>query len=311
MTFASGGLIQASDYNGFVGADPTTTAGTLNRVWGIGNNDAGYGQTAVAQVSAGNTVTAAQWASLINNLNNAYKHSISTAGTGLSAPTAGSRILFISTLAGYLTDIYNNRLNDTGNGTSTTFSSSYAQSAAGGTASTASATRTVTFSSVDACRYFWNAGGEITFDVTSVTNNDGTSRSASIVTLANTNFNAKTVKARSANARTGSGGAAVTDITASGFYNLVTTYTTFFNATGQTYPYTGDSCTYRLLTNGTAGSYSGNGNIITLYFETISGSTGTSTPTSDAMNVTVNYTITVLYPETTYLTNSWGTATIA
>jgi hypothetical protein len=312
MTYAQGGLIQAADYNGLVGGNPTDVAGTLNRVWGVGQNDRGYGQTAVSQVSAGATVTGSQWASLINNLNSAYRHNTNSSGTGLAAPTTGNTILFISTLSGYITDIYNNRLSTTGSGTTTTFSSSYSQSAAGGVSSTGSATRTVTFSSVDQCRYFWNAGGTITFDVTSVTNNDGTSRSGSIVTLANTNFNAKTVRARSAAARTGTGGASVTDVTASGFYNLTTSYTTFVSIAGQTYPYTGDSLLYQLLTNGTAGSYSGNGNVITLFFQTTSGTTGTGpSPTSDPMNVTVNYTITVTYPSTTYLTNSWGTATIA
>jgi hypothetical protein len=295
-----------------VGGNPTDVAGTINRVWGTGSNDRGYGQTAISQVSTGGVVTGSQWATLINNLNSAYRHNTGTAGTGLTAPVTGNTILFISTLSGYITDIFNNRLSATGTGTTTTFSSSYSQSAAGGVSSTGSATRTVTFSSVDQCRYFWNAGGTITFDVTSVTNNDGTSRSGSIVTLANTNFNAKTVRARSAAARTGTGGASVTDVTASGFYNLTTSYTTFVSIAGQTYPYTGDSLLYQLLTNGTAGSNAGNGNVITLFFQTTSGTTGTGpSPTSDPMNVTVNYTITVTYPSTTYLTNSWGTATIA
>jgi hypothetical protein len=312
MTYAVGGLIQAADYNNLVGGNPTDVAGTLNRVWAIGQNDRGYGQTAVSQISTGNTVTAAQWASLLNNLNNAYRHSTNTSGTGLTAPTTGTIILFISTLSGYITDIFNNRLSATSTGSTTTGTYSYGQSAAGGSAATGSATRTVTFSSVDQCRYFWNAGGRITFDVTSVSNNNGSARSGSIVTLANTNFNAKTVLARSAQTRTGTGGASVTDVTASGFYNLTTGYTTFFSCNGQTYPYTGDSCQFRLLTNGTAGSYGGNGNVITLYFETVSGSAGTGpTPTSDPLDVTVNYSITVTYPSTSYLSNSWGTATIA
>jgi hypothetical protein len=312
MTYALGGLIQAADYNGLVGGNPTDVSGTINRVWSTGTNNRGWGQTAISQVSTGGVVTGPQWATLINNLNSAYRHCISTAGTGLTAPVTGDNIRFISTLSGYINDIFTNRVNTTGTGTTTTFSSSYSQSAAGGASSTGSATRTVTFASVDQCRYFWNAGGTITFDVTSVTNNDGTVRSGSIVTLANTNFNAKTIRATNAAARTGTGGAAVTDVTASGFYNLTTGYTTFVSIAGQTYPYTGDSVLYQILTNGTAGSNAGNGNVITLYFQTVSGSTGTGpSPTSDPMNVTVNYTITVTYPSTSYLSNTWGTATIA
>lgn len=312
MTYAQFGLIEASDYNNIVGGNPTDVAGTFNRVWAVGQNDRGWGQTAVSQVSALSQVTAPQWATLINNLNNAYRQTISTGGTGLSAPVTGDTIFFISTLTGYVTDVFNNRLTATGTGTTTTYTNSASFSAAGGVAGQTTITRTVTFSSVDQTRYFWNAGGRITFDVTSVTNNDGTTRSGSIVTLANTNFNAKTILARSSLARTGTGGTSVTDVTGSGFYNLTTSYATYTQIFGQTYPYTGDYVDLSILTNGTAGSYSGNGNVITLRFIAVSGSAGTGpSPTSDPMNVTINYTITVTYPSTSYLSNSWGTATIA
>lgn len=311
MTYASGGLIQATDYNNIVGSNPTDVAGTINRVWGTGQNDRGYGQTAITQVSAGNTVTAAQWASLINTLNNAYRHNTSTGGTGLAAPTAGTLITFISSLTGYVTDIYTNRLNATGTGTTTTYTNSFSIIASGGSAGTGSASRTITFSSIDQFRYFWNAGGSITFDVTSVTNNDGTARSGSMVTLANTNFNAKTIFARRQGARTGTGGIVSTDITATGMYELGVLFTYGCVITGNTYPYTGDNVELLYRTNGGAGSYGGNGSIFYLVFNATSGSAGTGpSPTSDPINVTINYTVTVTYPSTTYLTNSWGTATI-
>ena len=69
MTYSSGGLIQATDYNGFVG--PTASGGTaganLNDIWSTGSGDKGWGQTAVGTVSAAGTVSATQWASLVNN----------------------------------------------------------------------------------------------------------------------------------------------------------------------------------------------------------------------------------------------------
>jgi len=312
MTYAAGGLIEATDYNNIVGGNPTDTAGTFNRVWAVGQNDRGWGQTAVSQVSAGSTVTAAQWATLINNLNNAYRHTISTGGTGISAPVTGGTILFISTLTGYITDVYNSRLNHNSASTVSTYAGSSSFSAAGGSAGSTTITRTITFSSVDQCRYFWNAGGAISFEVSSVTNNDGTTRSASIVTLARTNFLRKVLKARSAEARAGTGGTSVTDVTGSGFYNLTTGYTTFTQIYGQTYPYTADYVQYSVLTNGTAGSYGGNGNVITVRFIAYSGTTGTGpSPTSDPMNVTINYNVTVVYPSVSYISNTWGTGVIA
>ena len=46
MTYSSGGLIQASDYNTF-----TTSAGGLNDIWASGSGDKGWGQTAFTSVS--------------------------------------------------------------------------------------------------------------------------------------------------------------------------------------------------------------------------------------------------------------------
>ena len=62
MTYTVGGLIQATDYNGFV----NTGTPNINAVWSTGTTDSGWGQTAVNTVSVGGTVTATQWASLVN-----------------------------------------------------------------------------------------------------------------------------------------------------------------------------------------------------------------------------------------------------
>ena len=66
MTYAQYGTVEATDFNTLVGTNPNTTSGKLNTVWSTGGTNAGYGQTAVATVSAGNTVTATgQWANLV------------------------------------------------------------------------------------------------------------------------------------------------------------------------------------------------------------------------------------------------------
>ena len=44
MTYSSGGLIQAADYNGFV---DTNVGANINATWGTGVTSAGYGQTAI------------------------------------------------------------------------------------------------------------------------------------------------------------------------------------------------------------------------------------------------------------------------
>jgi len=75
MSYAQFASIDASDFNTLVGGNPTTTSGTLNAVWATGGGAFGYGQTALANVSAGNTVAATgQWATLVANTASAATH---------------------------------------------------------------------------------------------------------------------------------------------------------------------------------------------------------------------------------------------
>ena len=60
MTYSIGGLIEATDYNGFAS---TTVGANVNDVWGTGSGDKGWGQTALTTVAVAGTVTATQWAS--------------------------------------------------------------------------------------------------------------------------------------------------------------------------------------------------------------------------------------------------------
>ena len=56
MSYAQNGLIEATDFNNLVGAAVETGANKLNTTWSTGGTTAGYGQTAVSQVSGGDTV---------------------------------------------------------------------------------------------------------------------------------------------------------------------------------------------------------------------------------------------------------------
>ncbi len=74
MSYAQFSSIDATDFNTLVGGNPTTTSGTLNAVWATGGGTTGYGQTAVANVAAGQTVAAtSQWASLVTNTANSER----------------------------------------------------------------------------------------------------------------------------------------------------------------------------------------------------------------------------------------------
>ena len=173
MAYSQGGIIAATDYNGFVGTSPSSTANQINTIWAVGNGQYGYGQTALAQVSTSGTVTAAQWASAINSLNSIKTHQTGS-GTGIGAPTAGSLVSYLSTFSSSISTAYTNHLLFNSQGTTVTgsnFAGSISDTNSQG-AYTQTFTRTITFSSGDAARYFFNAGGQLNFVVSSATNND-------------------------------------------------------------------------------------------------------------------------------------------
>ena len=108
MTYISGGLIQATDYNGFAS---TTAGANVDSVWGAGSGDRGYGQsTTLGTVAAGATVTATQWASLNSRISSMASHQ-GTSITSRTSPIAGDIIGILAALNTDLTNITNNRGN--------------------------------------------------------------------------------------------------------------------------------------------------------------------------------------------------------
>jgi hypothetical protein len=310
MTYASGGLIQYQDYNGFIGSLDTGSGASLNQIWGTGFADCGYGQTGslLSTVTAGTSVTAAQWAGAINRLNTIRTHQ-SGSGSGLSAPTAGSTISYLSTLSSAISTAYTNR-------TATNYASPSTTSltkgltliqSAGFPAST-NMSWTVQWSSVNAARYFFNAGGYYIVSYASFTNGGGTARGTSIQTVAQTNFASKRVNIHSMGARTGTGGIVTQDTTNVGYYELANGNTNYCIITGQSYPYVGDYVYMQGYTNAVA-TNGGNGNTHYVTFGAYSSATGSS-GANDSINITLYMTLQVYYPEVTNLTSSWGTVTI-
>jgi hypothetical protein len=175
MTYSSAGLIQATDYNGFVG--PTGSGGTaganLNDIWSTGATDKGWGQTAVTNASVAGTVTATQWAALVNNLSSAGSQT-STALTARTAPIAGNTISILAALNADLTSVTTNRGNAAASGTiSSTWTGSTAKTTATGSgqaAWTITWTHVITFPSANQARYFWNAGGLVRLDMSKTAN---------------------------------------------------------------------------------------------------------------------------------------------
>jgi hypothetical protein len=331
MTYSSAGLIQAADFNGFVG--PTANGGTaganLNDIWGVGATDKGWGQTAVANPSAASTVTATQWASLVNNLATSGTQT-STALTARSAPIAGNTIGILAALNADLTSVTTNRGNAAASGTEYgTFTGTTSKTTATGSgqaAWTITFTHTITFPSADQARYFWNAGGIVRLKYgksSNTTDNDpewntlagycGTINITGRVAGA-----AQTIAGQSYTGTTrlsGSGGTQTTLATTTGWYNLTGVATTIFQLNNTTSPYTGEF----IRTTATATSstvltlittWSDDGSAGAGTSSNIDGGTATASPSTTITGTAPTTLVTYLPPSST-LTNSWGTPAIA
>jgi hypothetical protein len=333
MTYSSAGLIQATDYNGFVG--PTANGGTaganLNDIWATGSTDKGWGQTAVTNVTAAGTVTATQWASLVNNLATSGTQT-STTLTARSAPTVGQTISILAALNADLTSVTTNRGNAAASGTEygvfTGTTSKTTATGSGQAAWTITFTHTVTFPSADQARYFWNAGGIVRLKYgKSSTGTDAdpdwntfSGLCGSINLTGRVNGATQTIAAQAYTGTTrigGTGGTQTTLATTTGWYNLTGSPTTIFQLNDTVSPYstnfirtqaTATSSTVLTLVTvwsddgtGTAGSTAD-----------ISGGTAVTSPATAIGAATAPTTlVTYIPPSTASLTNSWGTPAIA
>ena len=311
MTYATGGLISATDYNTLVGTNPNTTSGTLNTVWSTGGTTAGYGQTAVGTVTVAQTVGSAEWANLVNKTSNSASHQGTTI-TAVTAPTTGGTVAYLSAIPTNLTTIYNSRLNAATQGATSANTATFAST----WSAALTFTHTVSFPNGDAARYFFNSGGQIKLTCSNpnstaginllfnnLASNVGTvvmsAPSSGTVALPGGTYNGIT--------KVGGGGTAPTISTNSGYYAMTTANATVFTQTASTGPSGYLSTFIRVIakSNGTQGLNGDAGSVVTLYTIWDEVPDGLVVGTGSAVTVTAQA------PETTYLANSWGTITIA
>jgi hypothetical protein len=327
MTYSTGGLIQAADYNGFA----NDSANNIGNIWGVGSGDKGWGQTAISNVSVNATVTATQWATLVANLATAGQQTNSTL-TSRTQPVAGNVITVLANVATDINTVTLNRGNAAASGTEYgVFSGTTSKTTATGSGTAAwtiTFTHTVTFSSANAARYFWNAGGLVRLQFGK--SSTGTDHDADWNTLAGqcgsiylsgrVNGAAQTIAGTSYTGTTrigGTGGTQTTLTTTTGWYNLTTSPTTVFQLNNTTSPYTPEFI--RVTATATSSTvltlvttWVDDGSAVPGASADITGGTGVSSPAVSIGAATAPTTLcTYLPPATTYLTNSWGTPTIA
>lgn len=296
MTYASGGLIQAEDYNVF--------AFRVNRVWGTGTGDSGYGQsTTIANISASTTVTASQWSTIRDRVNSATQHQFGT-NSNVGVFSSGAVVSYNANVPINLDRIYDNRLifNSTRGTPSTTTLGNVWNTA---TPTVFNQVRTITFTSGDAARYFFNGGGRIgiALSVSSGTDNnketDWTNLTAAVGTYS---IDALT------SVRSGTGANVTVDGSANGYHDLSSANVTLIKISSTTSPYTANNLEIIIKTNGTQGSNGDKGSVLTCYINYYDAESDLWA--ADAVNMTMWANVVITPPETTNLTNTWGTPTV-
>jgi hypothetical protein len=282
-------------------------------------------------VAVGGTVTATQWANLVNTIT-AMGAQTNTAITSRTAPAAGNTISILANVNTDLTNITTNRGNAAASGTtSSTWTGSIAKTTAtgsGGASWTITWTQTVTFADANAARYFWNAGGLVRLDMSKTST--GTDNDPDWNTFVGTvgtlylsgrvNSAAQTIAGISYTGftRVGGSGTPSPNLTTTGWYTLTpgAAATTMWQLNNTTTPYTGDYIRVTAAVN--AGSTVLT--LVTTWFSNGDTNPGASTNISGGSDTASPYTtfgtapaVLCRYvpPSLTYLSASWGTPAVA
>ena len=315
MTYTAGQIIQATDYNTFAqgGASPDDNTANVNTIWGAGTLDKGWGQSSpVTAVSVAATVTATQWSTLFTRFTTIASQTNTTV-TAISNPVTSDIIAVKSNFSTNLTSCFTNRNNApavgstiTANGVAT-YSNTWLNSL--------TSSHTITFADAASARYFFNAGGRITWTGarsggSSTSKNTGWSNLLTACGTINTTTGTSTQviagTSYTGTTKTGGSGSTTTLLTGTGFYDLTTSDQEVFKQFDSTYLYTSDYVSINIKANAAAGSAT----VITitvLYQNATSGVDVAFEP----VDGTTTSTITAVQPSTTYLTNTWGTPVLA
>jgi hypothetical protein len=169
MTYSSGNAILASDFNSFHNDVEDIFEDNNTGSVSAGALIFGYGETLLqAEVSAGNSITAAQWNNLYMMIHRCAGHqgtSITLGGSVSAGPrTAGDSITADTQLATAITAVRSGKLN--ADASNMTLAGVNDKSGAATWSTSTVHSFTQTFASYDAARFFFNQGGEMRFAFT-------------------------------------------------------------------------------------------------------------------------------------------------
>jgi len=236
MGYVTGETILDDEYNTFVNSSSSPYG--YNHFAGTGALAYGLGQTALATVGAGDTVTASQWNSLFTGMDNIANHTNDTL-TSTAARTAGDPIAIKSAL---VADLASLAAEVAGGSTSASAISESAElesaAASGRWAASHVVEQSITFANNNQLRWFFNAGGTMRMKMTRTGNGGGsaTSKDSSVDEMISAigNFDLKT----QTSTRSGSGETVTTNGLSNGLYDLGTGYTVLLKLTQSSGTYT-------------------------------------------------------------------------
>ena len=243
MAYQAGDTILDDQYNTFVNSSSSPFG--YNHFAGTGSGEYGLGQTPIATVTAGDTITASQWNTLFTSMDTIANHTNDTLTTR-SAVSAGDTIAIKAAVEADLATLAASVAAGCPNATAlTTSAAKQTSSADNAWYSSHVVEHSFTFADADTMRHFFNAGGKIritgdrTGDGTSglpVAQNQTTDKDAEwdnlLAGVGNIDIGAQSTT------RSGSGENIDTNGLANGFHDLGTGYTVLLKLLDDTSPYT-------------------------------------------------------------------------
>jgi len=301
MAYSTGDTILDNHYNDF--------ATSVNAIWGTGSSVRGYGQSStVSSVSAGTTITATQWSTLLDRIRSISDHQGNDASITIDTvtnPSAGNTISVFSTLS---TDIGTIDTSAAAAANAAGFATAITDTAALTTSLTGTITQTntLTFANANAMRYGFNAGGkiEVSWSLSGGTSDDKYNNWVALASQCGTyRIFANT------SGKSGGSGSSNINLTNEGFYDMGTGVVASFRQYEDTAPYTASYIQLNTSLNAAPGSAT----VMTLTSYWVDGAADQTSYNKNIYNVldqvdgTKTTTFSWYPPATTYLTASWGT----
>jgi hypothetical protein len=254
MAYTAGDTILDDEYNAFV--NNSSSPFGYNHFAGTGSAQYGLGQSAISTVSAGGTVQASQWNTLMTGIDTIANHTNDTM-TSRSSVSAGNTIAIRSAVAADLATLAASVAGGCTSATALTTSSAKQTSSSSSTwTGSHTVEHSVTFSDANKMRHFFNAGGKIRV-AKSRTGNGATGGGATTKDSNWTNLYAALGNidiASQASTRSGSGETLTTNGLANGFHDISTSYVHLIRLTEATSPYTANYIDVHVKLNAAVGS---------------------------------------------------------